>query len=567
MNSEIHPAIASLVLVTTVAAIVLWMWASGTAASFGGPAELNKSPDGRHYVQIQNYLVEHDQYGNYLATHDLDAYDVDVFLGGFAFFSNGDVLFRRGPDPRTFLDNIRAYQRKANLESIVPEDVESGLFRCRLNAVDCERFGEAGIDFKAAYSVFIDWQTDEVYISDTTRHVLRKYSSKGVELAAPAGGFKFPNQLMLHDGQVVVADTNHHVIRRLTSESDNYAEIVDSKDVVPHEASAARRTWPSHFARVGDSWWVNNMRTGMNEGGIYVFDDDWNFAERVALPPDADPISILAVGDTVWVSDWNNDVVRRFSRTGEPLSDLESEGFEEILDKSRQERFKFTALSYVGFALVAGMFIVLINRALVRGPVSRSVQQDSLVGESASADNGVLHMEPDEKQRKRMARSMWLVRLVVGAAMLSVFFMFDVFEKPDAVIILAAPLLGLFVVIQLVAWASRGNWTTSIEVDGDTLILRDYSGRLSRCPIREVRYDDNAIATRDAVVILGRPQARVYKQSDIEERLMPRLAAAQNVGAFGMLKVQVELRHPQGIFVLVATVAALVALGVMQLAS
>ena len=97
MNSDVHPVVAALVLVMAGVAAGLWMWASGVAASFGGPAELRTGPNGHGFVQIQNYLVEHDSEGAFLRTHELDTLDVELFLGGFAFFSNGDTLLRRGP--------------------------------------------------------------------------------------------------------------------------------------------------------------------------------------------------------------------------------------------------------------------------------------------------------------------------------------------------------------------------------------------------------------------------------------------------------------------------------------
>ena len=312
VNSDVHPAVVVLVLVLVAIAIAIWTWGTGMAASFGGPAELRTGPNAHHFVQIQNRLVEHDADGRYLKTHNLEDLGVDVMLGGFDFFANGDILLRRGPDPRSFLDKLRAFQRQTNHNAIAPESPDSGLFRCNLDTLACSRFGTSGIDFKAAYSVHID-PSDKVYFSDTTRHVLRKFASDGIELAGPAGTFRFPNQLLMHEDRLLVADTNHHVIKMLEPGSGEFARELSRIDVVPAEATRARQTWPSHFARVGDQWWVNNMRTGMNEGGLYVFDHEWNFQHRIDLPLNADPIALLAVGDEVWVSDWNNDVVRRFT--------------------------------------------------------------------------------------------------------------------------------------------------------------------------------------------------------------------------------------------------------------
>ena len=559
MNSEVHPVVAGLVLLATVVAIALWAWASGVAASLGGPAGLQSSPAGHHYIEIQNYLVEHDADGNYLRTHDLDKIDVDVILGGYAFFANGDILLRRGPDPRSFFDNIRAYQRKTNRNSIVPDESGSGLFRCNLKTSECSRFGAEGIDFKGAFGVFVDWETDEVYVSDTTRHLLRKYSSEGKELAAPVGGFKFPNQLMLNDGQLLVADTNNHVIRILEPQSSGFADIKDSKSVIPAAASAARQRWPSHFARIGDEWWVNNMRTGMNEGGIYVFDDEWQFLRRVELPANADPISLLAVGDGVWVSDWNNDVIRRFSTDGKPLSDLESAGLEQILTRARMERRSYTMISYGGFVLVVVLLLALMVRAFAvgmnKGPEPKTTDDDALAANDLGAP---LRLEPDQKLRRRMTL---LLRFIIALTVVTIglfFYLFSSCDKPEVILPLVGAMAGLVAIVLLVAWVNRANWGTSIEVDANTLTLRDYTGRKSSCPLRDARYDNTAIATRDAVVILGRPQAQIYKREDVQERLMPRLADAQRVGVIGMLRIQIAVKHPQGLVSVFAVLGVVV---------
>lgn len=551
----------------TALAVAIWMWGSDVAGGYGGPAELNTGPNGHSYIQIQNYLVEHDVAGEYLATHNLEHMDVELFLGGFAFFSNGDILLRRGPDTRSFLDNVRAYKREANRNSIVPESPDSGLFRCNLDTRTCERFGQEGIDFKAAYSVYIDRSSDEVYISDTTRHLLRKYSSDGVELAAPAGGFKFPNQLVLHDGQVLVADTNHHVIRQVEARSSTYAETVDTKYVVPAEATNAQQTWPSHFARVGEEWWVNNMQTGMNNGGLYVFDDDWQYVRRVDLPPDADPISILAVGGSVWVSDWNNDVVRRFSTTGEPLADLESAGLEAILESSRQERFKYAILSYAGVAAVVLLFVGLTVRALVLG-LGKARNQHS-AAEVRAASNTLedsLHLEPDEKMRKRTTKAIVSIVVLLLLAVVALILSFNLVKNPEFVRLLVIPFAGLFAIVVLMIWINRANWGTSVSVDGNTVTLTDHTGRQSRCPIGQVRYDNTAIATRDVLVILGLPNAQIYNRTAVRDQLLPRLAEAQKVGPFEMLKLQVQLGHPQGI-VVVLGLLALAVYGAVRLVS
>lgn len=367
MNSNVHPLIVALVLLLTTLAIALWMWGNGAATSVGGPAELRTAPDGHLYIQIQNQLLEHDADGVFLQRHDLAKLGVENVFGSIVFFAEGDILIRRGPDPRTLSENLRAYQRKTNEQTLTPLTPNTGLYRCDLDASSCVLFGPEGVDFKAAHSVFIDTRTDEVYISDTTRHLLRKYSAEGEALAGPVGGFKFPNQLLLHKEQLFIANTNFHQIRVVDPATENFGEELRAIDVTPDVATNARQTWPSHFARVGDQWWVNNMRNAMNEGGIYIFDDDWRFIQKVKLPPKADPIALLPLRGEVLVSDWNNDRVYRLSMDGTLLDDFASPGLDMILEESRATRRQFTMYSYSGIVLFAFVLIGLLVRALAAG--------------------------------------------------------------------------------------------------------------------------------------------------------------------------------------------------------
>jgi hypothetical protein len=559
MNSNVHPLVVALVLVLTGIAIATWMWGSGAAANIGGPSELKIDPSGHAYVQIQNELVEHDANGQYLKTHRLGDMGVDLFLGSFDFFSNGDILMRRGTDPRSTRDNFRAFQRKTNEQSIEPESPDSGLFRCELDTKICTRFGQTGIDFKAAHGMFIDRRTDEIYVSDTTRHLLRKYSSDGVALAGPVSGFKFPNQVLLFDEKLYVADTNHHEVRVVDPQTGSFGTELDRKNVTPELATAARQTWPSHFVRVGDGWWVNNMRTGMNQGGIYIFDDNWRLVRQLDLPDGADPIAILAFGDEVWISDWYNDKVRRFSKAGEPLADLDSAGLDDILAHARTERWKFEAISYSGIGLILLVLGGLAVRGFAVGMSKDSVKSTRDERSSKTqAPASVLHLEPDSKMLGRMTLAVrfFVLLLVVLAGLIGYLILF--YPKPEIGLAFILPGIGLLSIVVLISWINRSNVGTSIRVDGGVVTLRDYSGRMSSCPIHEIRYDDTAIATHDALIFLGRPPASIYKRKELQEKLFPRLAEAQKVSPLQMQKILIQQRHPQGVTAILAVVGILI---------
>lgn len=548
MNSDVHPIVVALVLALSALAIAVWMWASGEAANIGGPAELRSAPDGHHYIQIQNSLIEHDADGSYVKTHELSELGLELVLGSYAFFSNGDILLRRGADPRSFADNLRAWQRKTNMKEIKPETSGSGLYRCNLDTLVCDQFGTTGIDIKAAFGVFIDWRNDEVYLSDTTRHLLRKYSSNGDELAPPVDGFKFPNQLQLHDDRLLVADTNHHAIRVVDSESANFAGFIESIDVIPDEASSAGQIWPSHFVRVGDEWWVNNMKTGMNDGGLYVFDVNWRFLRKIDTPPKADPISLLLVKDEVWVSDWNNDRVRRFTTSGEALPDLESAGLGAILEASRLERSHYQTLGYGGVALFVFVILGLLVRAFAVGMTKQPAQ--AVAGDAAPELPGgdtLLFLQPDDKALRRMATAVRMAGLLAFIIVVCALVIVFAYGAPPVGIRLIFMSLLLLGIVFLIAWVNKANVGTSVTVDGNRVTLRDHTGRDSSCFIKDLRYDETAIATKDAVVFLGRPMAWVYAREALKEQLLPRIEAGQKVTPWQMMRIFMELRHPQGL--------------------
>jgi hypothetical protein len=519
MNSNVHPLVVALVLAITGIGIATWMWGSGAAANIGGPSELKLDPSGHAYVQIQDKLVEHDANGQYLKTHRLGDMGVDLFLGGFDFFANGDILLRRGSDSRSTADNFRAFQRKTNERSIEPESPDSGLFRCELDTKVCTRFGQTGIDFKAAHGIFIDRKTDEVYISDT----------------------------------------NHHELRIVDPRTESFGDELARKNVTPELATAARQTWPSHFIRVGDGWWVNNMRTGMNQGGIYLFDDNWRLIRKLILPDGADPIALLAFGDEVWISDWYNDKVRRFSTAGKPLADLDSTGLDDILAHARSERWKYESTSYSGIALILFVLGGLAVRGFAVGMSKDSVKSTRNDRSSRiQPPESVLYLEPDSKMLRRMSLAVRAVVLMLFVLAGLIGYLILFYLKPEVGFQFILPGIGMLSIVVLISWINRSNVGTAIRVEDNLVTLRDYSGRESSCPIHELRYDDTAIATQDTMVFLGRPPASIYKRKELQEKLFPRLAEAQKVPALQMQKILIQQRHPQGVTAILALVGILI---------
>ena len=557
LDMKIHPAIAILVVALTVSAIGVKIWADGKATAIGGPAQLFRDPSGHLYIQIQNQLIEHDADGVFIRRHDLGALGVDTVIGAVRFFSDGDLLLRRGPDRRSLGNKIAAYRRAENRTSLTPDAPDAGLVRCDLGTRECVAFTRTAIDLKSTFGMFIDWETDDVLISDTSRHVLRKYSSDGIELAGPIGGFKFPNQLVLYDGKLFVADTNHHRIQIVDPANSSFGYAVESIDVVPEGARRRGELWPSHFARIGDEWWVNNMENDMRNGGVYAFDSRWNFKRRVSLPDEADPIAIMAFGEGALVSDWDNDRVHYIAASGEALADFTSRGLDAVIEESRSARLHYKALSWAGVLVLAPVLIGLLFKAVISpAPPVRNAGPE-FHSTASSASNELVWFEPDPKAVRKVMLGLRVAGLSIFAIGLVTVIVAFVYLRSGFVFLLLGLVIALPAIHGLIYWLSRANTRTAIGFQSDDIILRDHRNKESRCPIRKVAYDTTAIVSPDSAVFLGRPNMPLYDRIVLSEQILPRLAAARRVSAWQIQRMLWRQQYTQ-IFITLIIVAVAV---------
>ena len=558
LQMKIHPAIVIVVGALTAIAIATKFWADGEALKYGGPSQLLSDPHGRVYIQIQNQLLEHTAEGDFVRRHDLGELGVDPVIGALAFFSNGDILLRRGEDKRSLWDGIAAYQRRDTTSDLNPESPGAGLARCSLQAMHCTAFANPPIDFKSTIGVAIDTRSDEVYISDTTRHTLRKYAADGTALGEPMHGFKFPNQLLVHDEQLLVADTNHHQIRIVDPRTGLFGKTLRSVNVVPANAQSVGLRWPAHFARIGDNWWVNNMNTHMQDGGVFLFDDSWQYQRRIPLPEHADPISILPFASGALISDWYNDRVYRVSVMGSLLKDFASPGLEAVLAESRDTRTFYRALSWMGYVFLGAVFIGLITKAML-SPAKKAalVAEDEAPAVELVSDE-LIWFEPDPKIVRKLRLNSRLAGVLLLVVVAVVAYIVVTRGDLDSATRIVPPIALLVFIYAIITWMSRANIGTAIGFQGGQIVLRDHKGTESRHAINTVMYDKAIIATPDMAVVLGQHPMPLYEPEMVKQQLLPRLATATQVSGHKMQGLLIRYRHPQGIMLLLALIAFVV---------
>ena len=559
VDKNVHPAAAALVISVVVLAIGGWLWCSHEAKRYGGPAGLAVDPSGHLYIQVQNTLLEHDVDGRFIARHDLATLGVGTLLGDVAFFSNGDVLLRRGEDTRSMLDTVRAYLRQTNRRDIASAAPDTGLARCQLSSGQCENFGPTPIDFASAFSLYIDWTTDDVYISDSSRHLLRKYSRDGLPLAEPVAGFRFPNELTLFEGALLVADTNHHRIRSVDPRTDRFGQETRVAAVVPPQAANNQQRWPRSFLRVGDRWWVNNMQSGMNFGGIYEFDTDWRFLRQIALPDQADPIAMIEFGDSVLITDWYGDRVHRLSTSGDARSDFDSEGLREIVEHSEQRRRFLMVCAWSIAALGVGLCVIV----LIRGTQwSRPPQPDRLTGDAAS-QSGPIVIEPNADHVRKLRRSVRLTTWLFAPLPIAVLALLYFARELERIAELLLIGLGSTLFIVFFRWMVTVNTSTSIAFDDNRATLKNHRNEVFRVPLSSIRYTAHVVATDKVAVFLGQGQMPLYDRDAVLSELEMRLDADQRLSEWAMQRKLIAMRHPNGVATALAGVIIAIVLALL----
>ncbi len=338
---------------------------------------------GELYIGIGHQLYRFGAAQEFIAEYNLSKIGIEQIGGDIAFFTNGDMLIYRPVSKPSVLQNIATYLRLTNDRPLEVAVGDGGLMRCQLGGLQCQRFSEAALDLGRAFSLYFDEKTDEVYLSDTSRHTVRKFNSEGQQLASRSDGFRFPNRLLLKDEQLVVADTNHHTVHMVSSKTETFAETLDQMNVIPYEARQQKEIWPYALLPVADKWWLTNLETDMSYGGVYIFDQEWNYLWRLDLPDHADPLDLVDYNSRVLINDYYQGAIYQFDYFGERLEDFAPAPIGALLQTRMARREQYQQIeTYLGWSFAAFLTIAFVVAFLLTGrqkvvqkPISAAEQQ------------------------------------------------------------------------------------------------------------------------------------------------------------------------------------------------
>ncbi len=392
MNQDIKVSTALLIVLLFGGILIAKFWALSASYSVQGFSYLHHHPDGSSFIMVGNQLLGFDTQGQHQTTIKLSQFQVTESSNtDFAFFSNGDVLVRQRTRDNNFIENLQRYYRFANPTDKNSVDAKDGLFRCSPVSLKCKAFTKPALNLNDAFSIAIDWTTDRVFLADSSRHRVDMYSDAG-ELLDSRQWFRFPNQLEVADNRLYVADTNFHRLIAFDISDNAFGEIKEEFDTRTEQSRQLGEVWPGAFLLLSDQRWVINHKNGMKDGGVYIFDEEGEFHQKLQLPDDADPFALLEMGEQILISDYSHDRIYRFRLDGSLQDDFNPPALDKITSELAKRRHYYQQLD-TGFSI---LFAASFAGSLLLAFFQQSRKQTSDSGEQQS--NPEIVQQPTTKE-------------------------------------------------------------------------------------------------------------------------------------------------------------------------
>lgn len=331
------------------------LWANGVSVETPGPHFMHQGQDGTAYVEIGTHLYHLSDSGELIADIDLSKMGIDHVFN-IHFIDKDTILVRKGAFDRGLIGNIASFLRLPNSKPANTSGKDSGLFKCSLQAYACKQFSQ--YDPGDVHWLAYDSKNGNVYVSDTSRHQIHLLDSNGKVVATEKDEFIFPNQILLIDGVLTVVDTNHKQIKTIKSTEEDFGQLIDKFDPITGAMRKIGQRWPYMMLPVDDEVWLMIMRSGMSHGGIYRYNKDWKYQGKLKLPTNMDASYLAAIGDQVWLSDYEGNNIYRFDREGTALGKIVSSDLEKKFETNQENRSSYQQIAMV-FVWIFGVSIMI----------------------------------------------------------------------------------------------------------------------------------------------------------------------------------------------------------------
>jgi hypothetical protein len=349
------------IIVSLLLALGVRLWANAQASTIMGPTNLRQGSDGKVYAVTADQLLVFTDGGELIKRIPLSRFGLNEFIGDFWVNNAQDILLRAQRPEGGLTRTLRVLFRMGGDGGDQTPAGQAALQWCPLgSAQPCRPFAP-GFRSTRTFRLAMDPPTGAVLIADTAQHRLLRLNAKGDIEASNGQHFRFPNAMQIgSDGLLYVADTNHHRIAAVNLAAAGFGELRQEFNVETATSSPDRR-WPMGIAQAPDgALWTINAGPDMAYGDIMVYETDGRLRQKLALPPQADPLSLLMVKDRVLVADPRNFQINAFDLQGTARRAFGDEAFAQAMSELKQRKKQYNTISTGALITMVVLFAVAL---------------------------------------------------------------------------------------------------------------------------------------------------------------------------------------------------------------
>ncbi len=546
MNKKLKVVIGVIIVILSILSMGTKFWADAEALSFHGPSFMRVTPKGHLAIVIGRTIYVVDKKGLTKQIIDLESVGIQNH-GDFDFFKNGDLLIYHGASEFSFIESIERFLRRKEERQDTPTG-NVGLLRCNNEGKNCEKFSSELPAFHSSFRLNIDRKTDTVYIADTPRFALYKLSEEGGILATKKDGFKFPNQILLHEEKLYVANTNYNAVKIVHAETEKFGEEISS-----HKTKVSRdNIWPSQLLVTQDKWWVMIAGDGMSDGRLQIYNNDWETIYSPKLDIAADPMGIVFFADEILAADWSNFKIYRFDQSGKRMPDFKNKEIDILFNDANQKILFYKSISFYG--LIA--FIIVVIFGFI---AAYKVDRKEAVQVLKAGFYGTPVVNKHESiEQPPGADIFWIVN---KANRFGSTFFSGVLNCLCILIIFSGYIVCLFNE-ELLSWAMHAamisiaifitflyiQWQkiirVKIGVQGEHLFIDDGCGHVVSGKGKAIRFGQEILVIDDVVAAVKPMNKGLFSTDEYEKYVVPRMHKGQQISIWESLKLQWSQKHP-----------------------
>ena len=555
MNKNVNPLLTFAIIAIFGSLFWLKFHFYGKALDVPKATYLKETVDKTLYIRLGEQLYHYNADGQFIQLIKLKKLGITGKKGDFDFFSNGDLLINSDEFQRSLIENLSAFARLKNTNT-VPPTLGKGLLRCNLKQFQCQLFNGSIPTLQGTYFIHIDRQTDEVYLADTTRHAIRKLSPEGELLAELKTGLKFPNQVYLETTKkgkkLWVVDTNHHAMKALKANTKDFGKLIET-----HKTTLdGEWVWPSAFAKLGNTWAIQIADHAMANGKIALFNQDWKQYTTLHLPLNADPVSSVFIANKLIITDGNNYTLYQFDAYGTRLPDFANDetasGIRSILtaNKAQDKQYRqwSSGILYFGIGLFALFFVYALKKSQED---QEEYRQEARNNESQADAEKIIRLAklPVEGEwieaKAQFKYSKWIGLLIIVIMICLLIALYLVMGNDKASIELIALGILLPAITALLTFPVTKIGQYKIGFFKHYVTIKTDKGQLISAPYQEIKWGNRFFSIGQWFIPIGNPGQSIFPHQALQEKLMPYVLQQNRIGEIDALKLQ--WKSPDGI--------------------